>query len=109
MSSHDGQMSQPCPESWRLAVQQHLASLSEAQRVSFNAPADPDVCLELIVKARGRRKGFARLIELLRPFIEPLKRFEGAIDVLAQVQGGVATPIWGPVRVAVTVSTFRLV
>ena len=33
----------------------------------------------------------------------PLKCFEGAIDVLVQINGGVACPIWDPLRVAITV------
>lgn len=43
-------------------------------------------------------------MELMRPLIDPLKRFEGAIDVLIQTHGGVASPIWGPLRMAVTLA-----
>lgn len=44
-------------------------------------------------------------MELMRPLIDPLKRFEGAIDVLVQTHGGVASPIWGPIRMAITLAS----
>lgn len=88
---------------WQLAVQQHLATLPESQKAGFVAPANADACLGLIIRAQGRKKGFSRLMELLRPLIDPLKRFEGAIDVITQTHGAVASPIWGPIRIAITV------
>lgn len=97
---------QPQPQpAWQLAVHQHLASLPENQRIAYRAPADAETCLNVIIKAQSRRRGFTRLMELMRPLIEPLKRFEGAIDVLVQTHGGVASPIWGPIRLAVNMAS----
>ena len=42
-------------------------------------------------------------MELIRPLIDPFKRFEGAKDVLIQTHGALAGPIWGPLRMAITV------
>lgn len=88
---------------WQLAVEQYLASLPDPQRAAFKAPANADTCLNMIIRAQGRKRGFTRLMELIRPLIDPLKRFEGAIDVLIQTHGAVASPIWGPLRMAITV------
>ena len=57
----------------------------------------------MIIQAQGRKRGLTRLLGLLRPIIDPLRRFEGAIDVLMQTHGAVASPIWGPLRIAITV------
>lgn len=87
---------------WQYAIDRHLSCLSTAQRETFVAPAKPEDCLELIRQAQGRKK-YDRLMVALRPLIEPLKRFEGSIDVLVQAQSGIASPIWGPLRIVVTV------
>ncbi len=60
----------------------------------------------MIIQAQGRKSGFTRLLRLIRPLIDPLQRFEGAIDVLMQTHGAVASPIWGPLRMAITVREF---
>ena len=44
-------------------------------------------------------------MELLKPLIDPLKRFEGAIDIVMQTHGGIARPIWGPLRMAITMAS----
>ena len=90
-------------DAWQLAVERHLAALPESQKAGFTAPANPDACLNLIIQAQGRKKGFTRLMELMRPLIDPLKRFEGAIDVLIQTHGALLSPVWGPLRLAITV------
>jgi hypothetical protein len=91
------------PDAWEYAVQSYLASLSSAERKGFTAPTSADDCLAQIRQAQAHKKGFNRLMTTLRPIIEPLKRFEGAIDVLVQTNGGIASPIWGPLRVVITV------
>jgi hypothetical protein len=78
---------------WRDAIERHLSCLSATQRKTFTAPANADDCLELIRQAQGRKK-FDRFMVALRPLIEPLKRFEGSIDVLVQAQSGIVSPIW---------------
>lgn len=45
-----------------------------------------------------------KVLEALRPLIEPLKRFEGAVDVLVQTNGTCCSPIWGPIRIVVTLA-----
>lgn len=59
----------------------------------------------MIIQAQGQKKGFSRLLELLRPWIDPLKRCEAAIDVIMQTHGGLASPIWGPLRRAITMAS----
>jgi hypothetical protein len=96
--AHSRTMSSP----WPWAVEKHIASLSPTQKKIFIEPAGPDDCVELIRQAQGRRK-HDRFMVALRPLIEPLKRFEGSIDVLVQAQSVIASPIWGPLRMVVTV------
>ena len=91
-------------EAWQSAVQRYLASLTDAQKAAFKVPANAETCLDMIVQAQGRKNSFTRLLELLRPLIDPLKRFEGAIDIIAQIHGGIASPIWGPLRMAITMA-----
>ena len=92
-------------EAWQSAVQRYMASLPNAQKAAFKVPANAGMCLDMIIQAQGRKKGFSRLLELLRPLIDPLKRFEAAIDVIMQTHGGVASPIWGPLRIAITMAS----
>lgn len=91
------------PDAWEHAVQSYLAPLSSVERAGFTAPTSADDCLAQIRQAQAHKKGFNRLMTTLRPVIEPLKRFEGAIDVLMQTNSGIASPIWGPLRAVVTV------
>ena len=88
---------------WQLGVQQYLNGLPESQKATFSAPADAETCANMIIKAEGRKRGFTRLMELIKSLLDPLKRFEGVIDVLIQTHGAVASPIWGPLRMAITV------
>ena len=78
---------------WQHAIERYLSCLSATQRKTFTAPASADDCIELIRQAQGRKK-YDRFMVALRPLIEPLKRFEGSIDVLVQAQSGIASPIW---------------
>lgn len=87
---------------WKYAIDRYLSCLSDTQRKTSSTPAGPEECLELIRQAQGRKK-YDRFVVALRPLIEPLKRFEGSIDVLVQAQAGIASPIWGPLRMVVTV------
>jgi len=90
---------------WQIAIHTHLASLSDAQRANFQAIASPEDCLQLITNSR-RVRGSSKLLNLLRPVIEPLKRFEHVVDVLVQTNAGIGSPIWGPLKLAIMV--FRL-
>jgi hypothetical protein len=91
------------PDAWEYAVQSYLASLSSAERAGFTAPTSADDCLAQIRQAQAHKKGFNRLMTTLQPIIEPLKRFEGAIDVLMQANSGITSPIWGPLKAVITV------
>lgn len=97
--------SQSSSDAWQLAVHQYLSALPDAQKAASKIPANAGLCLDMIIQAQGRKKGFIRLMELVKPLIEPLKHFEGAIDVIMQTHGGIASPIWGPLRMAITVAS----
>ena len=92
-------------EAWQSAVQRYMSSLTPAQKGAFKVPADAGMCLDMIFQAQGRKKAFTQLLELIRPLIDPLKRFEGAIDVIVQTNGGIASPIWGPLRMAIKLAS----
>ena len=61
------------------------------------------MCLDMIIQAQRRKKCFTRLLELVRPSIDPLKRSEGAIDIIVQTHSGIASLIWGPLRMVIIV------
>lgn len=96
---------QPGSDAWQRAVHQHLSQLPDAQKAASKVPANAGMCLDMIIQAQGRKRGFIRLMELIRPLIEPLKHFEGAIDVIMQTHGGIASPIWGPLRMVITMAS----
>lgn len=89
-------------QAWYIAVERYVVTFSAPQRAVFNAPANAETCLNMITQAQGRKRGLTRLLGLLRPLIDPPRRFEGAIDVLMQTHGAVASHIWGPLRMAIT-------
>jgi hypothetical protein len=41
--------------------------------------------------------------DMKRRVIGHLKRLEGTLDVIVEVNAGIASPIWGPLRMAITV------
>jgi hypothetical protein len=88
---------------WKEAVQQYVGRLSDKQKTQFMAAATPQDCLIIIENARYKRRKTERLLACLQPVIEPLKRFEGTIDVVIQVNTGITSPIWGPLRMGITV------
>jgi hypothetical protein len=90
------------PDAWQMAVETHLASLTASQKAAFVAPASADDCMKLIAKSH-RVRGVSRVLNVMRPIIDPLRRFEAVIDVLVQTNGGLCSPIWGPLRFAITV------
>jgi hypothetical protein len=90
------------PDAWQIAVETHLASLTASQKAAFVAPASADDCMKLIANSH-RVRGFSRALNVMRPIIDPLRRFEAVIDVLVQTNGGLCSPIWGPITFAITV------
>lgn len=90
------------PEAWQLAVENHVASLTATQREAFVAPTTAADCMDIIAKSQ-RRRSFTRVLEKMKPLLEPLRRFESVIDVVIQTNGGIGSPIWGPLRLAVMV------
>ncbi|OTA68753.1 hypothetical protein K449DRAFT_387073 [Hypoxylon sp. EC38] len=92
------------PTAWKDAVQSFLSSLGPSERAAFQAPATPDDCMAVLLATQRRKTRLARILDLMRPAIDPLKRFESAIDVIVQVNAGIASPIWGPLRIVITLS-----
>ncbi|KAI3319310.1 hypothetical protein HD806DRAFT_290164 [Xylariaceae sp. AK1471] len=90
--------------SWQNAVDSYLSRLKPAERGAFKAPASAQECIALLTKTQRRKTKLMRILDLLRPALDPLKRFEGAIDVVVQVNAGIASPIWGPLRVVITLA-----
>lgn len=89
---------------WQDAVQSFLSSLGPSERAAFQVPTSPDDCMAVLLATQRRKSKLTRLLELMKPAIEPLKRFESAVDVIVQVNAGIASPIWGPLRIVITVS-----
>ncbi|KAI0377665.1 hypothetical protein F5Y04DRAFT_263916 [Hypomontagnella monticulosa] len=89
---------------WQDAVQSFLLSLSPIEQAAFRAPASPDDCMAVLLATQRRKTKLTRILDLMRPAIDPLKRFESAIDVIVQVNAGIASPIWGPLKIVVTLS-----
>lgn len=89
---------------WQDAVESFLLSLGPIERAAFRAPASPDDCMAVLLATQRRKTKLTKILDLIRPAIDPLKRFESAIDVVVQVNAGIASPIWGPLKIVVTVS-----
>ncbi|KAI1375324.1 hypothetical protein F4677DRAFT_446406 [Hypoxylon crocopeplum] len=89
---------------WQIAVQSFLVSLGPTERAVIRAPTSPADCMAVLVASQRRKTKLARILDLMRPAIDPLKRFESAIDVIVQVNAGIASPIWGPLRIVVTLA-----
>ena len=91
-----------------MAVQRYIVALSAAWDAALKIPADAGMCFNMIIQAQGRKKGLTQLLGLVWPLIDPLLRFKGAIDIIAQTHGGVATSTWGPLRMVITVAIDHL-
>ncbi|KAI0853403.1 hypothetical protein F5Y00DRAFT_270584 [Daldinia vernicosa] len=89
---------------WQDAVQSFLSSLGPSERAAFQVPTSPDDCMAVLLATQRRKSKLTRILELMKPAIEPLKRFESAVDVIVQVNAGIASPIWGPLRIVITLS-----
>lgn len=95
-------------DTWALVLQRHLACLPPAAQQSLKDTTDAESCLNIIRLAQGRRKGYDRLLLTLQGLIHPIKRFENAIDVVVQVNSGIASPIWGSLRLVFGLASERL-
>ena len=106
-------MSQVRPDAWSISVDSFIASLPAEHRTAFKAPADPTECLKLIERAQLRNRKFDRLSKILQPLVDPLRMFESSIDILIQTNSTFASPVWGPLKVVITVrsslETYELV
>ena len=91
---------------WQQAVASHLSNLTPEQTRDFKAPTSLEECLAVLNHAASRTGRVSKLLKFFEPVIQPLKRFESALDVTVQVNAGIASPIWGPLKVAITVSVF---
>lgn len=63
--------------------------------------------MNILTKSQ-RRRGYTKVLEVIRPVIEPLKRFENVIDVVVQTNGAMGSPIWGPVKLAMMAANDHL-
>ncbi|MCJ1312013.1 hypothetical protein MMC25_005687 [Agyrium rufum] len=95
-------------DAWSVVLQRHLSSLPKEQQTSLKDTANAEACLDVVRRARSRRKGYDRLLFALQDLIDPIKRFEGVVDVIVQVNCGIASPVWGPLRLALTLASERL-
>lgn len=91
------------PDTWEEAVAKYVKSLDPDKQREFQAPATVEACLQVLSINGTRKRGFTRIAKFLEPVIDPLKRLEGTLDVIVQVNCGIASPIWGPLRMAITV------
>lgn len=95
-------------DTWAVVLQRHLDTLPPAAQQNLRDATDAQSCLKIIRLAQGRRKGYDRLLLALQGLIDPIKRFENVIDVVVQVNSGIATPIWGPLRLVFGLASERL-
>ena len=95
-------------DAWTVVLQRHLVSLPPSQQQALKATTTAGACLDLVLHARGRRKGYDRLLIALQSLIDPIKKFEDVVDVIVQVNAGIASPIWGPLKVALGLASERL-
>ena len=95
-------------DAWSAVLQRHLATLPQREQQSLKAAASAGECLDIVRLARGRKKGYDRLLLALQGLIEPVKKFEAVVDVIVQVNAGIASPIWGPLRLALGLASERL-
>ncbi|GIK05275.1 hypothetical protein Aspvir_009379 [Aspergillus viridinutans] len=95
-------------DTWEEAVAKYVKSLDPDKQREFQAPATVEACLQVLSTNGTRKRGFTRIAEFLGPVIDPLKRLEGTLDVIVQVNAGIASPIWGPLRMAITIACQHL-
>jgi hypothetical protein len=95
-------------DSWSLGVERFIATLPPEHRATFKAPANSDECMQLIEKAQLRNRKFDRLARIIQPLVDPLRRFEGSIDILIQTNSTFASPVWGPLKAVLTIVSDRL-
>ena len=95
-------------DAWSVGVERFVATLPPEHRATFKAPASSDECMQLIEKAQLRNRKFDRLARILRPLVDPLRRFEGSIDILVQTNSTFASPVWGPIKAVLTIISDRL-
>ncbi|EAW17002.1 ATP-binding protein [Aspergillus fischeri NRRL 181] len=91
-------------DSWEEAVAKYVKSLDPDKQREFQAPATVEACLQVLSTNGTRKRSFTRIAEFLGPVIDSLKRLEGTLDVIVQVNAGIASPIWGPLRMAITIA-----
>ncbi|KAI9794412.1 MAG: hypothetical protein M1816_005482 [Peltula sp. TS41687] len=90
-------------ETWNEAVNKYKKRLTTKQCAEFERPASAAECLNLLQNVQFHPRKLTKTLNILQPVVEPLKRFEGVVDVLVQTSSGIASPIWGPLRLAITV------
>ena len=93
---------------WQAGVQRYLSTIPVEFKDALKTPSSPAECVQLLQAAQARNRKLDRLVTIFKPLVEPVKRFEASVDVLVQTYSSVASPIWGPIRLLVTVASTRL-
>ncbi|OTB02990.1 hypothetical protein M426DRAFT_188767 [Hypoxylon sp. CI-4A] len=89
---------------WHDSAQSLISSLGLAERAAFQVPASPDDCIATLIVTQHQKTKLERIFNLIGPTIIPLERFEKAVSVIIQVDTGIESPVWGPLRIVVTLS-----
>lgn len=100
--SHESNIISPST-TWIEAINARRSKLTPAQQAIIQQHASAEECVAYIRGLQAKPKRTDKLLRALLPIIEPLKRFENVIDVVVQTSAGIGSPIWAPLRLAVTV------
>ncbi|PVI02696.1 hypothetical protein DM02DRAFT_653358 [Periconia macrospinosa] len=95
----------PTTDLWQEAVKKYTYSFPEKHQKAFKTPSTVEQCMQILESKSSRKKGYTRFLQVLNPLIDPLKRIERSIDVVVQTSAGIGSPIWGPLRLAITVAS----
>ncbi|TAQ84244.1 hypothetical protein B7494_g7441 [Chlorociboria aeruginascens] len=76
-------------DAWTVVLLGYLASLPPLQQQSLKSVTNAGAYLDIIRLTRDRRKGYDKLLLMLQGLIDPINRFEGAIDVVVQVNSAI--------------------
>lgn len=90
---------------WNHAFRQHNIRLTEEQKHTLEEGSSPQDVLTLINElSEHQRKGVRyRISRIIKPFIEGLKRFEGALNTLSQISPVILGSLWGAVKILLVV------
>jgi hypothetical protein len=95
---------------WSKAFEKEKIELNDEHKKLLEGGSSPDDVLRLAKELSDReRKGVRyRMSQIILPFVEGLKRFQGALDTLSQISPTVFGSIWGCVKVLLVVSSRKI-